>query len=118
MSVHGLREKHIRAMAALEKVLSEKEKMKEELELLRAQKTSASVPPAVSDDHAKQLQDLSAQNRMLSDDLRQARRKVSELEASHKALSQNLNSEMTRADEETRFVQSLVSNWFFDLFTL
>ena len=112
MSVHGLREKHIRAMAALEKVLSEKEQMKEELELLRAKKTPTSVHSVVSDEHTQQLQDLTAKNRTLSDDLRLARRKVSELEVSLKALSKDLNTEMTRADEETRLVQSLILNFF------
>ena len=110
MSVGGLREKHIRAMAALEDVVRENKEMKAELKRLKQERESQAMGGGQSN---VKVVELKTELKTTTTELRKAqavalgcRQQVLQLQNQCEKLTADLNEESKRADDERTYVHS------------
>ena len=94
MSAAGLREKHLRAMTALEDVVQQNQEMKKQLALL-----------TVSSESDERHSRLSAEIVLLNQEKEDLRVRLDEAVAQCKKLSSDLNAEMIASDRERKYVR-------------
>lgn len=111
MSAAGLREKHIRAMTALEDVVQQNQEMKKQLAILTAAAAAAETRTGASSESDQHLAQLRNDIALLKQDKEDLQVRLDEAVAQCKKLSNDLNAEMKASDRERKYVRR-VSNSF------